>query len=108
MAGFHHGHLPMRRGDFPRDLRHTHKNISMPYRIEAINEALDAPAGRFEKCLCAQGSAGAYAGLTFGWHDLPLKMLERHCPVEELGRHAPVASPGLTGGVLKMELASWD
>ena len=106
-------YLLMRRSDFPREIRHTHKNISMQYRIEAVNEAVDTPAGRFDKCLRVKGSASArvYVDPSSGWRDLPLTTLEWYCPgvgLARLERLEPVASPFLTGGTLKMELAAWQ
>ena len=106
-------YLLMRRSDFPRELRHTHKNVPMQYRIEALDEALDTPAGRFEKCLRVKGSASArvYVDPSSGWRDLPLTTLEWYCPgvgLARLERQEPVASPFLTGGLLKMELVSWN
>ena len=104
--------LPMRRSAFPREIRHTHKNIAMQYQIEAVNEAVDAPAGRFDKCLRVKGTASArvYVDPGSGWRDLPLTTLEWYCPgvgLARLERLEPVRSPFLTGGTLKMELASW-
>ena len=106
-------YLLMRRSDFPREIRHTHKNISMQYQIEAINVALDTPAGRFDKCVRVKGAASArvYVDPSSGWRDLPLTTLEWYCPgvgLARLERLEPVASPFLTGGSLKMELASWQ
>ena len=106
-------YLLMRRSDFPREIRHTHKNLSMQYQIEAIGEVLNTPAGRFENCLRVKGSASArvYVDPTSGWRDLPLTTLEWYCPgvgLARLERTEPVASPFLTGGSLTMELASWQ
>jgi hypothetical protein len=106
-------YLLMRRSDFPREIRHTHKNIAMQYQIEAVDQALDTPAGRFDKCLRVKGVASArvYVDPTSGWRDLPLTTLEWYCPgvgLARLERLEPVVSPFLTGGTLTMELAAWQ
>jgi hypothetical protein len=106
-------YLLMRRSDFPREMRHTHKNIAMDYRIEAADEPLQTPAGRFDHCLRVKGSASVrvYVDPASGWRDLPLTTLEWYCPgvgLARLERREPVASPFLTGGSLTMELAEWQ
>ena len=106
-------YLLMRRSDFPRELRHTHKTISMQYQIEAVDEALETPAGRFDHCVRVKGAASArvYVDPTSGWRDLPLTTREWYCPgvgLARLERLEPVASPFLTGGSLTMELIAWQ
>ena len=106
-------YLLMRRSDFPREIRHTHKNLPMQYLIEATDLALDTPAGPFRQCLRVKGTASVrvYVDPTSGWRDLPLTTLEWYCPgvgLARLERLEPVDSPFLTGGSVKMELASWQ
>ena len=105
--------LLMRRSDFSREIRHTHTNIAMPYQIEAVNEVIETPAGRFDKCLRGKGAARTrvYVDPSSGWRDLPLTTLEWYCPgvgLARLERLEPVRSPFLSDGTLKMELASWQ
>ena len=106
-------YLLMRRSDFPREMRHKHKNVSMQYRIEAAGIVLDTSAGRFNNCLRVKGDASVriYVDPISGWRDLPLTTLEWYCPgvgLARLERLEPVGSTFLTGGTLTMELASWQ
>lgn len=100
----------MRRSHFLGEISHTQKNISMQYEIEALNEALDNPVGRSDKCLRVKGSADArvHVDPALGWRDLPLTTLEWYCLDVGLERREPVASPFLTGGTVTMELAAWQ
>jgi len=102
-----------RTSEFPRELRHTHRNIPMAYRIESTGQGLDTPAGRFEGCLKVVGTASVrvYADPTAGWRDLPLTTTEWYCAgvgLARLERTEPANSPFLTGGSLTMELESWQ
>lgn len=106
-------YLLMRRSDFPREMRHSHKNVAMQYRIDEAGITLDTPAGRFDNCLRVKGGATVriYVDPISGWRDLPLTTLEWYCPgvgLARLERREPVASNYLTGGTLTMELASWQ
>ncbi len=106
-------YLLQRRNEFPREIRHTHPSIPMQYQIEAVNEAVDTPAGKFEQCLRVKGSATVrlYADPTSGWKDLPLTTLEWYCPgvgLTRLERSEPAGSGFLVGGTLRMELSAWQ
>lgn len=105
-------YLLMRHSEFPRELRHTHKNVVMHYQIEATDEKLDTLAGAFDKCVRVKGTASVrvYADPTSGWRDVPLTTLEWYCPgvgLARLERREPANSSFLTGGTLTMELESW-
>jgi len=106
-------YLLMRPNEFPRELRHTHRNIPMLYQVEADGLALDTPAGRFERCLRVSGTATVrvYADPTSGWKDLPLLTREWYCRgvgLVRLERQENANSPFLTGGTMTMELDSWQ
>lgn len=106
-------YLLMRNSEFPRELRHTHRNVPMQYQIEAGTEALDTPAGHFEHCLRVKGVATVrvYADPTAGWKDLPLVTREWYCRgvgLARLERQEAANSPFLTGGTMTMELESWQ
>jgi hypothetical protein len=106
-------YLLRRRADFPPEIRHTHPAVPMRYAIEAVDETVETPAGRFERCVRVRGDATIrlYADPVVGWRDLPLTTLEWYCPgvgLVRLTRNEPVQSPFLSGGTLTMELTSWQ
>lgn len=107
-------YLLMRRAEFPREIRHTHQPVPMTYVIEATDETVEVPAGRFTACLRVHGTARMrlFADSVGGWQDMPLDTLEWYCPgvgLTRLERHEPVParSTFLTGGRLVMELTRW-
>lgn len=105
-------YLLMRQNEFPRELRHSHPRVTMLYQIDALDLAVDTPAGRFEHCVRVKGSASlrVFADPVFGWRDMPLTTLEWYCPgigLARLERQEPAKSVFLTGGVLTMELMAW-
>lgn len=102
----------MRQSEFPRELRHSHPRVTMLYQIDALDTAIDTPAGRFEHCVRVKGSASirVFADPVSGWRDMPLNTLEWYCPgigLARLERHEPAKSAFLVGGVLTMELMAW-
>ena len=107
-------YLLMRRNEFPREIRHTHPSVPMTYQIEAVDLAVDTPAGRFERCLRVRGAASVrvYADPASGWRDMPLITLEWYCPGVGLARmersEPAAASAFLTGGTRTLELESWE
>lgn len=101
-----------RRNDFPREIRHTHPSVAMVYQIEAADETVLTPAGRFEHCLRVRGVAGlkVYADPASGWRDVPLTTLEWYCPgvgLVRLERDERAKSTFLSGGVRTLELEAW-
>ncbi len=106
-------YLLMRSNEFPREIRHSHPKIPMNYQIDAVNESVEVPAGRFEHCLRVRGSASVrvYADPATGWRDMPLATTEWYCPgpgLVKLERSEPAASAFLTGGTRTLELESWQ
>ena len=82
-------------------------------RIESSTERISSAAGQWEGCLRVKcvATVRLFANPTSGWCDLPLTTLERCCPgvgLLRLERQEPVKSAFLTGGVVKMELMSWQ
>lgn len=105
--------LERRQGGFPPELRHEGKPVAMRYTIEALDEAVAVPAGRYEGCLKVRGTATLklYADPTTGWRDLPLTTQEWYCPgpgLVKLERDEPARSPFLIGGRVTLELHSWE
>ena len=46
-----------RKNEVPREVRYVHKSFPMHYRIEALAEKVQTPAGKFEGCLRVAGRA---------------------------------------------------
>jgi len=106
-------YLLMRRNEFPRELRHTHPAVTMRYAIDAANESVDTPAGRFDHCLRVQGTASVrvYADPASGWRDMPLTTTEWYCRgvgLVRMERNEPARLAFLTGGTRTLELESWQ
>jgi hypothetical protein len=102
-----------RRSEFASEIRRTHPSIPMLYTIESVTERISTPAGQWEGCVRVKGVATLrlFADPTSGWRDLPLTTLEWYCPgvgLVRLERQEPVKSAFLSGGVVKMELVSWQ
>jgi hypothetical protein len=106
-------YLLMRRNEFPREIRHSHPSVPMNYQIDAVDESVETPAGRFEHCLRVRGQASVrvYADPASGWRDMPLATTEWYCRgvgLVKLERNEPAQSPFLTGGSRTLELESWQ
>ena len=101
-----------RRQEFPPEIRHTHKPVLMTYTIDALDQAVEVPAGRFDKCLRVRGQAvmKLFADPVVGWRDMPLTTTEWYCPgpgLVKLVREEPAQSTFLVGGTLTMDLTAW-
>jgi hypothetical protein len=106
-------YLLRRRQEFPPEIKHTHPAVPMTYRIDALAQTVQTPAGTFKGCLRVKGEAvlKLFADPVVGWKDMPLTTLEWYCPgagLVRLERHEPANSTFLSGGDLTMELLSWD
>lgn len=106
-------YLLARRQGFPMEVRHEGKAVPMRYAIEALDEAVTVPAGRFEPCLKVRGQAVVrlYADGVVGWKDMPLTTTEWYCRgpgLVKLLREEPANSIFLAGGTLELELHSWS
>ena len=101
-----------RRNEVPREVRHTHKPVPMKYRIEALGEPVETPAGRFDACLRVRGEAAVrlYVDAAFDWRDVALTTREWYCPgvgLVRLERVEPSPSRFMVGGTVTMELTAW-
>jgi hypothetical protein len=106
-------YLLERRQGFPLEVRHEGKAVPMRYVIEALDEAVSVPAGRFERCLRVRGLAVVrlYADGVAGWKDMPLTTTEWYCPgpgLVRVERDEPANSIFLTGGKLELQLHQWE
>lgn len=105
-------YLLQRRQEFPREIRHSHPAVPMNYSIEAMGEAVQVRAGRFDNCVRVKGVAALrlFADPVVGWKDMALTTTEWYCPgvgLVKLVREEPAESTFLTGGTLTMELVDW-
>lgn len=106
-------YLLRRRADFPREIRHSHPDVSMHYVIESLDDAVDVRAGRYEGCVRVRGQAQLrlFADPVVGWRDMPLTTTEWYCRgpgLVKLVREEPAGATFLTGGTLTMELLEWN
>ena len=102
-----------RKNEVPREVRYTHKAFPMHYRIEALDEAVQTPAGDFTGCLRVIGRAEVrlYVDAIFQWREIPLATVEWYCPgvgLVRLQRTEPSPTRFMVGGTVTMELVSWQ
>ena len=102
-----------RKNEVPREVRYAYKAFPMHYRIEALGEKVQTPAGKFEGCLRVSGRAEIrlYVEALLQWREIPLFTLEWYCPgvgLVRLERKEPAPSRFMVGGSVTMELTSWQ
>ena len=102
-----------RKNEVPREVRYIHKAFPMHYRIEALAEKVQTPAGEFDGCVRVSGRAEIrlYVDAMFQWRDIPLVTLEWYCPgvgLVRLERKEPSPTKFMVGGTVTMELTSWQ
>jgi hypothetical protein len=102
-----------RKNEVPREVRYTHKAFPMTYRIEALAEKVQTPAGNFEGCARVAGRAEIrlYVDAMFQWREIPLSTLEWYCPnvgLVRVERKEPSPTRFMVGGTVTMELTSWQ
>ena len=105
-------YLLMRKFDFPREARYTYAPVPMTYRIEADNQSVDTPAGRYTACLRVRGTATmrVYADPIIEWREAPLTTLEWYCPgvgLVRMERTEPPLSTYMVGGTQVLALVSF-
>ena len=101
-----------RRNEFLKELRHGTKPVAMNYRIDAVDQRVQTPAGNFDGCLRVSGRAEIklYVDVVGRWDAVPLTTLEWYCPnvgLVRLERNEPSPSKLMRGGTLTMELTAW-
>ena len=102
-----------RKNEVPREVRHFHKPFAMHYRIEALGEKVQTPAGQFEACVLVSGRAEVrlYVDALFQWREIPLLTREWYCPnvgLVRLERSEPSPTRFMVGGTVTMELTAWQ
>jgi hypothetical protein len=106
-------YLLRRRAEFPPELRHSYPKIRMTYTIEAAEPEVATRAGTFRDCLRVKGTAQLrlFADPVLGFRDMPLATTEWFCKgvgLVRLERSEPANSNFLSGGLLRLELVSWQ
>lgn len=101
-----------RKNEVPREVRYTHKSFPMHYRIDALGEKVQTPAGSFDGCVRVAGRAEIrlYVDAQFKWREIPLDTLEWYCPgagLVRLERKEPSPTRFMVGGSVTIELVSW-
>lgn len=106
-------YLMRRNSEFPPEIRHAHPSVPAVWTIEALDDRVEVPAGRFEQCVRVKGLAllRLFADPVNGFKDMPLTTLEWYCPgvgLVKVERREPANSTFLTGGTMTMELMEWQ
>ena len=106
-------YLMRRNSEFPPEIRHAHPSVPVVWTIEALDDRVEVPAGRFEQCVRVKGLAllRLFADPVNGFKDMPLTTLEWYCPgvgLVKVERREPANSTFLTGGTMMMELMEWQ
>lgn len=103
-----------RRNEFPRELRHLarYKSLPMRFRVDALDQAVQTPAGMFKGCVRVRGDAEIllYSDVTFDWRNVPLTTREWYCPdvgLVRVERSEPSPTKLITGGSQTLELVQW-
>ncbi|QIM51278.1 hypothetical protein [Hydrogenophaga crocea] len=101
-------YLILRRNEHPRELKHSHR-VPMGWRIEADDDQVTTPAGRFGPCLRVVGRAvlNLYTDPVNGFTNVPLTSREWYCKGQGLvkfEREEPVPPGFMVGGRLVAEL----
>jgi hypothetical protein len=105
-------YILQRKNEVPKEIRYTHKPVTMVYRIDALDQKVQTASGAFEGCIRVLGEAKIklYVDALFSWRDMPLFSTEWYCPTVGLVRVERVeASPSRTlrGGTMTLDLIQW-
>lgn len=96
----------------PNALRHVMPPLTMTYRIDALDQTVEVPAGAFTGCLRVQGVAEIrlYVDSAREWRLIPMTSLEWYCPdvgLVRLERQEPSPTQLVVGGTVTLELVAW-
>lgn len=101
-----------RNAEYPRELRyHKHRAI-MRFRIEAMDQSVEVPAGKFSGCLRVKGIATIklFTDPNLGFADQPLIQTEWYCKgvgLVRFDRDEPVNSTYTFGGLVSYQLTDY-
>lgn len=103
--------LLMRNAEFPRELKHRHKTM-MRYRIEALADTVEVPAGQFTNCLRVKGTTSfkLFKDPIQGFADQPIIATEWYCKgvgLVQIDREELANSSFLSGGKIRYRLVDY-
>lgn len=101
-GGFTVPYLIRRPNQVPNDLKQSHKVI-MTYRVQAVNEEVNVPLGKYNGCahLIGEASVRIFTDPINGFNDVPLITHEWYCPkvgLVKFSREEIVPGQFMTGG----------
>jgi hypothetical protein len=106
-------HLFLLRRQFERadEVNQKARPMMMTFTIEAVDEQVTVPAGRFERCVRVDGRLmfRVYADPAIGPEDVPVLQKEWYCPgtgLVKLERTETIKGKFLNGGAYRMELTA--
>lgn len=96
--------------EFPYHLKNSHKAM-MTYRVEALNQEVEVPYGKFTDCIHVQGTASIkiFTDPVNGFSDVPLVSNEYYCKgvgLVKFDREETVPGYAMTGGKLSYNLVT--
>lgn len=102
-------YLLQRKSEVPKEIRRIHKPFAMVYAIDALDETVDVPAGRYEHCMRVVGKATVrvYVDAQFAWRDIGLFTREWYCKdigLVRVEREELSPSRFMLGGKVTLEL----
>ncbi|MBC7416077.1 MAG: hypothetical protein H7327_14210 [Herminiimonas sp.] len=101
----------LRKAEFPRELKYA-RTLQMTYTVEAMDEEVEVPAGRFKQCARIGGRADltVYADPVNGFRKIPLTTTEWYCKdvgLVKLVRIENLESSFFSGGKIEMRLTDF-
>ncbi|MGH8517064.1 MAG: hypothetical protein ACREUE_06350 [Panacagrimonas sp.] len=89
------------------------KRIALHMRVAALDEVVEVPAGRFEKCLKLEGTGLLHvlADARVGASEVPVTHIEWYAPgvgLVKLVRSEPLDTQAIVGGTVTMELVDFE
>jgi hypothetical protein len=105
-------YVMQRRNEVPRELSRVHPSLPIAWRIVAVGEQVQTPAGRFAGCVRVAGRAEIklWVDESRTYRDVPLLSTEWYCPqvgLVRVERQESSPSKFFVGGRLVMELTAW-
>lgn len=104
-----------RRSEWPPEFKYVEKyrNMSMSYSVEAANQEVTTPAGKYTGCLVIKGVAelNVWSDNDMAYRDVPMTNREWYCPgvgLVQLERNEPTTARFFQGGVMRMTLIATD
>ncbi len=104
-----------RRNEWPPEFKYVDKyrDVTMNFAIEAMNQTVSVPAGKFTGCLLIVGRAeiNLWVESANTYKDMPMITREWYCPdvgLVQLEREEPTTARFFQGGVMRMKLIQFN